>query len=163
MVLSQSNSGRQEWRWFRLGLSSIVNQHSFSSQWSSQSALSQSDDDDDDDEIVQSINRWPLCDFSSRLSTDGRFRYRQREIFPTSFSPLVRLADSVKLHLVLLSSSMITQKRVTVKNRRATRKLLATYAQLHFQHSNQPRVTTTLSVNRRLLEVARPPDINLSI
>jgi len=61
-----------------------------------------------------SINWWPLCDFWSRLSTDGRFRYRQRGIFLTSFIPLVLvgLAVSVQWHLVLLSSSLATQKRI---------------------------------------------------
>ena len=75
MVLPQSNSGRQ-WRGrFRLELSSIVNQHSFSSQWSSlfssHRLFLNPTMANGDDEIVQSIDGHYVIyhpDLSSRLS-----------------------------------------------------------------------------------------------
>jgi len=98
------------------GLSSIVNHYSFSSQWRSVSLPI------DSFSIRRqwrnsSINRWPLCDFSSRLSTDERgFRYRQREIFLLhSLCWWAQLTVSVQLHLGLLSSSIVTHKRITVE------------------------------------------------
>ena len=148
---TQADNG--EGRRFRLGLSSVVNRHSFSRKWNSLFPSTQSIDDDG--WWNRSIDRLPLCDFSSRLSTDGRFRYRQWGIFLTSFIMVVGLASSMQFPVALLSSPPVKFHDHSEKNnseewinRRATGKLvLATPAHdCIVKNSNQPHVPTTLVV-----------------